>query len=85
MLCPFKKVKYDLNDNSDLLVTEVKGNYKDIKTWPLIVILSILLILLILGLVPWNSLFGVTVFSDFHKWLIELSIKDFAIITNIIT
>ena len=28
-----KKVKYELNDNSDILIAEVKGNYKDIKTW----------------------------------------------------
>ena len=32
-----KKVKYELNDNSELLITEVKGNYKDLKTWPLII------------------------------------------------
>ena len=39
-----KKVKYDLNDNSELLVTEVKGNYKDIKSWPLVIIFSLIII-----------------------------------------
>lgn len=80
-----KKVKYDLNNNSELLVAEVKGNYKDIKAWPLIVILSIMLVLMILGLVPWNNLFEIEVFSKFHTWIGELAIKDFAIFGNIIS
>lgn len=80
-----KKVKYNLNNNSELLVTEVKGNYKDIKTWPLIVILSVLLVLLILGLVPWNDLFKIEVFTKFHTWISELSIKNFNIFGSIIS
>ena len=80
-----KKVKYELNDNTDLLVTEVKGNYKDIKTWPLIVILSIMFVLLVLGMMPWNSLFNVTAFDKFHTWLTGLSIKKFAIFPSIIS
>ena len=61
-----KKVKYEINDNTDLLVTEVKGNYKDIKTWPIIVILSLIFILMVLGMMPWNSLFGIDCFDKFH-------------------
>jgi len=80
-----KKVKYELNDNSELLINEVKGNYKDIKTWPLIVILAFVFIILVIGMIPWNSLFGITVFSDFHTWLTGLSIKDFAIFPSIIS
>lgn len=80
-----KKVKYDLNNNSDLLVTEVKGNYKDIKTWPLIVIVSILFVLMVLGLIPWNSLFKIEVFTKFHTWISEIAIKDFAIFGNVIS
>lgn len=80
-----KKVKYELNDDSELLINEVKGNYKDIKTWPLVIVLLLFFVILVLGLLPWNSLFGITVFTEFHTWLIELSIKEFAIIPNIIT
>lgn len=80
-----KKVKYELNGENDLLIAEVKGNYKDIKTWPLITILSILLVLLILGLVPWNNLFGISVFEDFHTKVSELSIKEFNIFTSLIS
>ena len=80
-----KKVKYELNDDSELLINEVKGNYKNIKTWPLVIVLVILFVILVLGLVPWNSLFEITIFSEFHTWLTGLSIKEFAIIPNIIT
>ena len=80
-----KKVKYELEDNSELLINEVKGNYKDIKSWPLVVILALIFIILVIGMVPWNALFEITVFTDFHKWLTELAIKDFAIIPNIIS
>lgn len=80
-----KKVKYELNDDSELLISEVKGNYKDIKTWPLIVILTIMFIILVIGIIPWNSLFNISVFTDFHTWLTGLSIKKFAVIPNIIS
>ena len=80
-----KKVKYELNDDSELLISEVKGNYKEIKTWPLITILSILFIILVIGIIPWSQLFNITVFTNFHTWLTGLSIKKFAIIPNIIS
>lgn len=80
-----KKVKYDLSDNSDVLITEVKGNYKDIKTWPLIVIFALIAILLILGLLPFASLFNLSIFSDFHTWLTGLKIGEFAVFNSIIS
>ena len=63
-----KKVKYELKDDSELLIAEVKGNYKDLKTWPLIVVFSLTFIILVIGIIPWNALFGITVFSEFHSW-----------------
>ncbi len=80
-----KKVKYELSDGSELLISEVKGNYKDIKTWPLIVIVSLMFVVLVIGMVPWQSLFNITVFSKFHAWLTGLSIKKFAILSTIIS
>ena len=80
-----KKVKYELSDNSELQITEVKGDYKKVKTWPLIVIMSLTFIILVLGIMPWNPLFDIKVFSDFHTWLTELSIKDFTVVPNIIS
>lgn len=80
-----KKVKYELNDDSELLISEVKGTYKDIKTWPLIIVLVFMFIILVIGMIPWKELFNITVFSDFHTWLTGLSIKKFNIIPNIIS
>lgn len=80
-----KKVKYELEDDRELQINEVTSDYKTIRTWPLIVVLALLLIILVLGLIPWNNLFGITIFTEFHTWLMELSIKDFAIIPSIIS
>ena len=80
-----KKVKYELEDDSELQINEVSSNYTTIRTWPIVIVLAFLFIILVLGLVPWNSLFGITIFSDFHTWLMELSIKDFAVVPSIIS
>lgn len=80
-----KKVKYELNDDSDILISEVKGSYKDIKTWPLVVVLIILFILLVLGLMPWKSLFELDIFDKFHTAIKEINIKEFGIFENIIS
>ena len=80
-----KKVKYELNDNDELLITEVKGNYKNIKTWPLIVVMSLMLIILVIGMIPWYGLFNIDVFTKLHTWLIGLKINDFVVIPSIIS
>ena len=80
-----KKVKYELEEDSEVQINEVKGDYKTIKTWPIVVIFALLFIILVLGLVPWYNLFEINIFRKFHEWLMELSIKDFAIIPNIIS
>ena len=80
-----KKVKYELSDNSELLIAEVKGSYKEIKTWPLIVILCITFVILVLGMVPWNGLFNISVFTKFHTWLTGLKMKGFAIFPTLIS
>lgn len=78
-----KKVKYELSDDSEVLIKEVKSDYKKIKTWPIALVLVLLFVVLTLGLVPWNTLFEITIFQEFHTWLTGLSIKDFAVVPNI--
>ncbi len=80
-----KKVKYELNDNSDLLIAEVKGDYKNIKTWPIIVVLALVFVILIIGMIPWNGLFGIDVFTKFHTWLLGLKIKEFPVVESLIS
>ena len=62
-----KKVKYELNDSNEVLVSEVKGDYKNIRTWPIVVVLSVILVILILGYLPWNTLFGIECFNKSVK------------------
>ena len=80
-----KKVKYELEDDSELQINEVKSNYKNIKTWPIVVVLTLFFVILTLGMIPWNSLFEITIFSEFHTWLMGLSIKEFTVIPSIIS
>ena len=79
-----KKVKYELNTDSDsLLVTEVKGDYKKVKAWPLIVVLAFLFVYTVIGVMPWKTLFNVEVFTKFHTWLVGLGTKNFSIFNNL--
>lgn len=49
------------------------------KAWPVVVLFSILFVLIILGYMRWEGNFGITVFNDFHKWLLNIKIGDFQI------
>lgn len=81
-----KKVKYELESKEDVLFTETKNEEKSVKTWPLLVIIALLFVLMILGLVPWNTLSSnITCFDDFHTRLTELAIKDFHIYNSVIS
>lgn len=68
-----KKVKYELDDSSELLINEVKGNYKQIKVWPLVTILSIVFVIMVLGLIPWNTFFEIKFFTNFHTRIVGLT------------
>lgn len=58
---------------------KVKVNYSDKKSWPIAVMGIVLLILLVLGFMPWQDLFGIDVFSKFHEWLTGISIPKFTL------
>ena len=80
-----KRIKYELNESPEVAVSEVKGNYKNIKTWPIITIFVVLFVILILGMLPWNSLFGIKCFDDFNTWLTGIKIGEFTVFNSIIT
>lgn len=79
-----KKAKYELT-KKELIAYEETEEYKDTKSWPLLVVLAILMILLILGLTPWSNTYGFEVFNKFHTWINELSIKDVNVFPKIIS
>lgn len=80
-----KKVKYELNDSNEVTVSEVKGDYKNIKTWPMIVVLSVILVVLVLGYLPWNTLFGIECFDKFNETLLNIKIGEFGVFSNIVS
>ena len=86
------KTKYQLT-KSDSLFVEVKDRKgkvidlenKKTRTWPLIVVLSLILVVLVLGYLPWKSLFGIKCFNVFHNWLSGLKIGDYQVFTSLIS
>ena len=58
---------------------------KNVKTLPIIIVLSLLAIFFILGFLDWNGVFKVTMFNDFHSWLTGIKIgEDFTIVSYIL-
>ena len=88
-----KENKLSLVKTDPLLVeikdkSALKGKSKDsynVKVWPLILVVSIMVIFLILGYMPWSDLFGVDCFTKFHTWLTGISIGKYQIFTNLIS
>ncbi len=80
-----KKVKYELNESNEVAVSEITDDYTTIRTWPMIVILVFILVLLMLGYIPWNTLFGIECFDKFNEWLLGLKIGDFAVFSNLVS
>lgn len=83
-----KSLKSSKEDREDIFLVDdsSKKETKKVRVWPIVTVLSILFVLMVLGLTPWNSLFGIEIFDNFHTWLVEtLTIKDFSIWNNIIS
>lgn len=77
-----KKAKKD-EIAEDLYVVEEEKS-KKVKVWPMIAFLSIIAICILLGYVNWSGNFNIEVFNDFHTWLTDLKIGEFAIVSSII-
>ena len=85
--------KLQLSKNDVFFVeTKEKSTKKSEKTkkkvsskWPFIVLFSLMTILLILGYLPWQDLFGIDVFTKFHTWLTGLSIGKYKVFTSLIS
>ena len=80
-----KKVKYELNESNEVKVSEITEDYTTVRTWPMIVILAVILVLLVLGFVPWNTLFKIACFDKFNEWLVGLKIGEFAIFPSLVS
>ena len=87
-----KRIKNTRNSgevsNKDVFYVEEKDSSKKeekVKSWPIVVLGSLLLVVLILGFMPWNSLFGFDCFDKFHTWLTGLKIGNYVVYTSLIS
>ncbi len=67
---------------------KVKDKDKDkkhkVKVWPLVLILDLMLIVTILGFIPWNGAFGITLFDDITTAITEFELFGFPIFGKIL-
>ena len=73
-------------------VKSVKAKDKDkdkdkkhkVRVWPLVLILDLMLIVTILGFIPWNGAFGITLFDDVTTAITEFELFGFPIFGKIL-
>lgn len=78
-----KLQKVNLVNEADADPFKVEKVDESARTWPFIVILSFLLVLMILGHFDWKNVFGIEIFAKFHTWLMGLQIGDVAIFQSL--
>ena len=80
-----KKTKNNSNkENEDLIPEKVKVEKgKKVRIWPMAVVIDVMLLLMLLGTFPWNSVFELTIFEDALTWLQELEIFGFPIFVKV--
>ncbi len=68
--------------------TKAKEKDKDkkhkVRVWPLVVILDLILIVTIIGFIPWNGAFGITLFDDITTAITEFELFGFPIFGKIL-
>lgn len=85
--------KYKLTKSDPFYVELKDKNGKKIEesteskvhVWPLLLCFGILVVLLVLGYLPWSDLFGIDCFNKFHTWLTGLTIGKYAVFTSLIS
>lgn len=86
------EVKYSLT-KSDSLFIEIKdrsgkvveSNEDNANRGPLVVALILMVVVLVLGFFPWDSLFGIKCFTKFHTWLLGIKIGKYEVFSSLIS
>ncbi len=71
------------DSENDLFVVE-EPKKKTSKAWPMVLGFLVLLIFAILGYVNWAGNFNITIFSEFHAWLMEFEVAEHQIFSYIL-
>ena len=56
---------------------------KNVKVWPIAILLLIVCVFAVLGYVRWEEHYKITAFTKFHEWFVGLKIGKFAVGTSI--
>ena len=77
------------DDKNELIPEEVKSTKeKDkkhkLRVWPLVVILDLILLVTILGFIPWSNAFEITLFDDITQAITEFELFGFPIFGKIL-
>lgn len=96
-LVRYNKKQFAKKKNNEVIEEDLfyvdEPKKKKTKVWPTVTIFAILFVLAILGFITWNvnpngeTIFGITIFDDFHKWLMGIKIGSddgFAIFKTIV-
>lgn len=75
--------KENKEEKEDLFAVEAPKQ-KKVKVWPVATGLVVLLIFVILGFIDWENNFNITIFTEFHTWLIGLEIGEYPVISYIL-
>ena len=70
-------------DEEMLFIEKVEGK-KKAKVWPIITAFSIVLVLLVLGLTPWATMYGFKGFADFNTAVLAFKIGSFTVLKSIL-
>lgn len=70
--------------DEEMLFIEKNEGPKKPKVWPLITAFSLLLVLFILGMTSWSSMYGFNGFTSFHTSLLDIKLGSFAIFKSIL-
>jgi len=80
-----KKVLTSKNENKEIDFFEVEEpKKKNAKVAPIVISFIVLFILVVLGFVDWETNFNLSIFTEFHEWLIGLEIGDYAVISYLL-
>lgn len=60
------------------------SNNKNAKTWPIVVVFDVVLLIMILSFISWTEVFEVTIFADALKAINEFKIGDFNIFAKLL-
>lgn len=72
-----KVSKEEKKDNEKLIPEEVGAKEKKTRVWPLVLILDLILVIAILGFLPWGTVFNVTLFDDITTSIVGWTIPAY--------